>query len=242
MTIYATPKASNELLTNRLGKGRRWLIVALVLTLPIDSYLCLNSTEPHSELYRVLLIGSIAVLATLWNPFGRRNVYKEIGAGLRIDSFEVDPAGLKINGVNWSKFVPWNEVAQIEEPANGRGMYIRTRRRLLWYLISRKTDRYEEMRGELAAIGIPIAQRPAPWNWGMLFVALYCASLLCNLLTQDRRILACNFAVALTLAIAGATLTDSGFGDRRFRTKSMLGSFLPAVFSAVSLIFPFGVK
>ncbi len=236
------PEASNGLQAQKLLKARRWLIVVLVLILPIAFYLCLNSTRRPSELYRVLLIGSIVVLANLWNPFGRRSVYKEIGAGLRIDSFGVDSAGLKIDGATWSKFVSWNDVAQVEEPAKGRGMYVRTRRRFLWFLIPRKTDRYEEMRGELAAIGIPIVQTSAPWNWGIPFVILYCSSLLCNVLTQDRRILAGNFAIALILAVAGAMLTNFGIGDRRFRNRSMLGSFLPAAFSAVSLVFPFGAK
>jgi len=91
-------------------------------------------------------------------------------------------------------------------------------------------------------MGIPIVQTSAPPNWGILFVLLYCGSLLCNILTQDRRILAINFAFALILGGAGAILTKYWTEDRRLRLKSTIGSFLPAALSAVSLVFPFGLK
>ena len=239
MTIYTMPKAWNGL---RARKARRWLVVTLVPLLLIALYLCLNSTGRSAELYRVLCIGSLVVLLNLWNPFTRRKVHEEIAATSRINSIEIDSDGLRMNWATWSKFIPRNEVTHVEEPPKGRGMYVRTRRRFLWYVIPRRTDRYEAIKGELAAMGIPIVQTSAPLNWGILFVFLFCASLLCNILTQDRRVLAVNFAVALILGGAGAILTNSWTEDRRLRHRSMLGSFLPAAFAAVSLIFPFGLK
>ena len=76
---------------------------------------------------------------------------------------------------------------------------------------------------------------------GLFFVFLFCSSLLCNILTEDRRILAINLAVALILGGVGA-MQSRWIGDRRLRLRSMLGSFLPAAFSTVSLVFPFGIK
>jgi hypothetical protein len=239
MTVYTIPKAWNG---SQVRKARRWLVVTLVPLLLIALYLCLNSTGRSAELFRVLSIGSLVVLVNLWNPFRRRNVYEEISATSRINSIEIDSDGLRMNWATWSKFIPRNEVTQVEEPPKGRGMYVRTNRRFLWYVIPRRTDRYEEIKGELAAMGIPIVQTSAPLNWGILFVFLFCASLLCNILTQDRRVLAVNFAVALILGGAGAILTNSWTEDRRLRHRSMLGSLLPAAFAGVSLIFPFGLR
>jgi hypothetical protein len=109
-------------------------------------------------------------------------------------------------------------------------------------VIRRTTDRYEEIKGELAAMGIPIVQTSAPLNWGILFVFLFCASVLCNILTRDRRILTVNFALALILGVAGVILTNRWTSNPSLRRRSMLGSFLPAALSAVSLIFPFGIQ
>jgi hypothetical protein len=242
MTVYAMPQASDESRIQRLRNARRWLIVSLVPLLLIAFYLCLNSTGRAAELYRALSIGSLVVLVNLWNPFRRRNYYEEIAKKLHINSIEIDSDGVRMNGATWSKFIPRNELTRIDEPLNGRGMYVRTRSRFAWYVIPRQSPCYEEMKAELAATGIPIVQTSAPTNWGIFFVFLFCASLPCNILTQDRRILAVNFVLALILGVAGAILTNSGIGDSRFKRLSMLGCFLPAAFSAVSLIFPFGIK
>lgn len=242
MTIYTMPKAWNESQVRKLRKARRWLVVTLVPLLLIALYLRLNSTGRSVELYQVVLIGSFAVLVYLWNPFRRRNVYYEIAQTLHINSIEIDSAGLRMHWMTWSKFIPRNEVIQVAEPPNGRGMYVRTRRRSCWYVIPRRTDRYDEIKSELAAMGIPIVQTSAPLNWGILFVFVFCASLLCNILTQDRRILAVNFALALILGGAGVILTNLWTDDRSLKRRSMLGAFVPAALSAVSLIYPFGLQ
>jgi hypothetical protein len=238
MAIYVMP----ELQAHKALKARRWLVAALVPVLLIAFYLCVNSTGRSADLYRVLWIGSLVVLFNLWNPFGRRNVYEGIAATHRINSIEIDSDGLRLNWKTWSKFIPRSEITQVEEPPNGRGIYVRTRRRFFWYVIRRTTDRYEEIKGELAAMGIPIVQTSAPLNWGILFVFLFCASVLCNILTRDRRILTVNFALALILGVAGVILTNRWTSNPSLRRRSMLGSFLPAALSAVSLIFPFGIQ
>jgi hypothetical protein len=241
VTIHAMPTARNESQVYKLRKSRRWLALTSALILVIAFWLLLNSTGRAARLYEVLAIASFCALVSLWDPF-RRTLHKEIVATLRINSIEIDPGCLRMNATTWSKTIPWNEVTQIEEPPRGRGMYVRTQRRFSWYLIPRKIDRYEEIQGELATIGIPIVQTSAPLNWGILFAVLFCASTLCNLLTQDRRILAANFAFALILGCAGVMLPNPYKEDRRLWLRSVLGSFLPAVFSAVALIFPFGIK
>jgi len=241
MTIYPMPEAWNESRMQKLRKARRWLVVVLVPLLLFVFYLWLNSTGRSAELYRVFWIGSLVVIIGLWHPFRRRSVYGEIATTFHINSIEIDSDGLRMNWGTWSKFIPRSELTRIEEPLNGRGMYVRTRSRFGWYVIPRRNPRYEEMKCELAALGIPIVQTSAPTNWGILFVFLFCASLLCNILTQDRRILAVNFAFALIVGAAGV-LTTSWIEDRRVKRRSMLGSFLPAACSAVPLIFPFGLK
>lgn len=238
MAIYIMP----ELQAHKLLRTPRWLVVVLAPVLLIAFYLCLNSTGRSADLYRVLWIGSLVVLFNLWNPFGRRNVYEEIAGTHRINSIEIDSDGLRMNWNTWSKFIPRSDITKVEEPPNGRGIYVRTRRRFFWYVIPRRTDRYEEIKNELAAMGIPIVQTSAPFNWGTLFVFLFCASVLCNILTRDRRILVVNFALALILGVAGVILTNRWTSDPSLRRRSMLGSLLPAAFSAVSLIFPFGVQ
>ncbi len=239
MTIYRMPDARNEAKVRRV---RRWLVVILGLLLLIALYFGFNSTGRLAVFFRVLWIGSFVVLVNLWNPFGRRNTYEDIATTSRINSIEIESDGLRFNLMRWSKFIPWNEVTRVEEPPKGRGMYVRTRRRLSWYVIPRRTDRYEEIKDELTAMGIEIVPTTAPLNWGILFVFLFCTSLLCNLLTQNREILAINFALALFVGVAGAILTNHLTMGRRLRLQSMLGSFLPAAVSAVALIFPFGVK
>jgi hypothetical protein len=170
MTIYAMPKAWNESRVQKLRKARRWLVATLVPLSLIVLYLWFNSTGRSARLYQVLWAGSITVLAGLWSTFRKRNVYKEIAATHRINSIDIDSDGLRMNSATWSKFIPRNEVTQVEEPPKGRGMYVRTRRRFLWYVIPRRTDRYEDIKGELAAMGIPIVQTSAPSNWwGLIF-------------------------------------------------------------------------
>jgi hypothetical protein len=190
----------------------------------------------------MLFIVSFVVLVNLWGPFRSQNVYEKIATASRVNSVEVASDGIRMNWMTWTKFIPRSEVTRVEEPPKGRGMYVRTRRRFSWFLIPRRTDHYEEIKDELAAMGIPIVQTSAPPNGGILFVLLYCGSLLCNILTQDRRILAINFAFALILGGAGAILTKYWTEDRRLRLKSTIGSFLPVALSAVSLVFPFGLK
>jgi hypothetical protein len=241
MTIYTMPEANNESRLQKLRKARRWLVVALVPVLLISLYLGLDSTGRAADVYRVLWIGSFVVLMDLWNPFRMRKRSAEIGKAYRIRSLEIDSDGLRINWMTWSKFIPRNEITRVDEPPMGRGMYVRTRRRFSWYMIPRRNDRYEEIKAELAAMGIPFVRKSAPLNWGLLFVFLFCASILCNILTQDRRILAVNFALALTLGISGVFQTNF-VGDKRLRRLTQMGSFLPAAFSAVSLIFPFGIR
>ncbi|HEV2135732.1 MAG TPA: hypothetical protein VGR47_15960 [Terracidiphilus sp.] len=238
MTIYTMPTALNESQLHKLRRARRWLAFTSALISLIALWLSLNSTGRVARLYELLGIAAFCVLASLWDL----KVYKEIIATLRINSIEINPGGFRMNGTTWSKTIPWNEVTQIEEPPRGRGMYVRTDRRFSWYVITRKIDRYEEIKGELATIGIPIVQTSAPLNWGILFAVLFCASILCNLLTQDRRILAVNFVLALILGCAGVMLPNPYQEDRRLRLRSILGSFLPAFFSAIALIFPFGIK
>lgn len=243
MTIHTIPKRWNEPRLQRLRKLRRWLVVIAIPLMLISLYLGLNSTGRIAELYRVLGLGSFVVLANLWNPFRRQNTYVEIASTFRIHSIELNADGLRMNWTTWFRFIPRNQLTQVEEPPEGRGMYVRTHRRFSWYLIPRTTDRYEELKGEFAAMGIPIVRTSAPSSWwGILFVLLFCASLLCNVLTQDRRILAVNFALALILGCAGAVFTNFWTEDRSYRRKSILGSFLPAAFSAVSLIFPLGLR
>ena len=235
MAIYAIPTARN-------GRARRWLIAVLLPLMLIALYFCLNSTGRRADVNRMLFIVSFVVLANLWGPFRSQNVYEETATAYRVNSVEIASDGIRMNWLTWTKFTPWSEVTRVEEPPKGRGMYVRTRRRFSWFVIPRRIDRYEEIKGELAAVGIPIVQTSAPTNWGILFVFLYCGSLLCNILTQDRRILAVNFALALILGVAGAILTNFWTEDRRLRRRSMLGSFLPTALSAVSLIFPFGLQ
>lgn len=234
MTIYAVPEAQ------RLARVRRWLIVVLVSFLPIGLYLLLNSTGRSAEIYRVLWIGAFVVLMNIWNTLRGGN--GKIASAFRVNAFELDSEGLRMHFGTWTKFITRNEIIRVEEPPKGRGMYVRTPRRFSWFIIPRRIDRYDELRSELSAMGIPIVPRvSAPPNWGILFVFLFCASLLCDLLTQDRRVLVVNLGVALILAGAGI-LTSSWIGDRGLKRLSILGSFLPAVLSAVSLIFPFGIQ
>jgi len=235
------PEARNESQMHNLRRTRHSLIFASVLLSLAGFCLCLNSTGRPARLYEVLCIASFVIFVNLWSPFGKRNVYEQTAAKLGVNSIEIDSGGLRMNWSTWSKFIPLDEITRVEEPPNGRGMFVRTSNRFLWYLIPRRTDRYEEIRSELAAIGIPIVQTRAPRNWGILFALLFCLSILCNVLTQDRRILAVNFAFALILGAAGLMLTNF-IGDRRLRLKSVFGSFLPAAISAASLIFPFGIK
>jgi hypothetical protein len=241
MTIYRMPEAGTVSLLSKLRTSRRWLVVAFLSLGLIAFYLSVHSAGWSAELYRVLGIGFLVILVNLWSPFRRRNVYEEIATTFRINSIEIDPEGLRMNWMTWSKFLPWNEVTQVEEPLNGRGMYVRTRRSFSWYVIPRRADRYAEIKDELAAMGVAIVQASAPWNWGILFVFLFCASLLCNILTQDRRVLVVNFVLALIVGCTGAFMTNLWTEDRTLLRRSMLGSFLPLAVSVISLIFPFGI-
>ena len=235
-------EAENESRLQKLRKARGLLVVTLVPLLLMLLYLSFHSTGRAADVYRTLWIGLFVVTMNLLDSFHRRNPSYEIAVAYRVHTLEIDTGGLRVNGKTWSRFISRDEVTRVDEPPNGRGMYVRTRRPFSWFLIPRRNDRYEEIKSELAAMGIPIVRKSAPWNWGFLFVFLFCATLLCNLLTQDRRILAVNFVFALIVGGAGAFKASIENGDRRLRRLSLLGSFLPAALSAVSLVFPFGIR
>ena len=241
MAIYDLSEVASERQKRKLQKVRLSQFVIFMLLFLIVSFLYFNSTGHHSDLYQILWIGLLVFLVNLWNPFGKRNIYGDIASRLQMRTVEIRNDGLSIEWMAWGKFIPWNDVTRVEEPPAGRGLYFRTRSRFVWYLISRKNPHYDEIKGELAVIGIPIVPATAPWNWGILFV-FFCASLLCNLLTQDRLILSINFAFALTFGVAGAIMTKYSIGDPHLRLRSILGSFLPAAFSGICLIFPLGLK
>lgn len=236
------PPPWSETQVQTLIKLRVWLAVTIVLCALVAVYFGVHFTGP-SVLYGELGVGSLILVATFWGPLGRRTTYDKIAATSRVDSITIDLDGLSINYAAYSKLITRDEITQVEEPPKGHGLYVRTNRKALWFVIPRRTDRYEAIKEEMVAMGVPIVRTTAvPWNWGILFVCLFCASSLCNLLTQDRRILTVNFAVAIILGCTGAIMTTSWTQDRRVRLQSLLGSFLPAALSAASLFFPFGLR
>jgi hypothetical protein len=238
MPIYLIP--GNESRIRKLLKARRWLLIILPPLLLVLFCLLLTSRGRVADLYRVLSIGSVVALVNLWDPFRRQ---QKIVATLSINSIEIEPGGVRLHWKTWSKFIARDEIVRVEEPPEGRGMYIRTAHRFQWYLIPRYADHYQEIKGEMAAMGIPIvANTAAPANWGVLFSLLFCASLVCDVLTRDRGILIANLALALILAGTGAALMRRFIEDPPFRRTAVLGSFIPAIFSAVSLIYPFGIR
>ncbi|HET6169631.1 MAG TPA: hypothetical protein VFE01_05590, partial [Terracidiphilus sp.] len=125
MTIYAFPEAWIESRAQRLRQARRWLIVISVALLLVAFYLSLHSTGRPTEWYRLLFVSSFAVLGSLLRPFRKRSIYKESAEKWRIHSIEIDSEGLRINWATWSRFIPRNELTRIDEPPNGRGMYVR---------------------------------------------------------------------------------------------------------------------
>jgi hypothetical protein len=236
VTIYALPKARNE------TRVRRWLIAALVVMSLIAFLLVCTRRDDRLRCVARCCVGYWPLSSLSGNFLASEMLMKKSRRHREsIRSRLIRPASASM-GRFWSKFIPWNDVTRVEEPENGRGLYVRTHRRLFWYLIPRRTERYEEMRGELAAAGVPIVQASAPWNWAILFALFYCGSLLCDLLTQDRRILVCNFSLAVMLGIGGALVANRGMGDRRFRILGMVGSCVPAVMSMVSLLWPIWLK
>jgi len=243
MATYLMPSPWSETQFQSLKKLRLWLSVMLVPCAFVAIYFGIQSTG-SSLLYGKIGIGSLLVLAYFWGPLGWRSTWDKIASASRVNSITLDGDGLSINYAAHSRLITRDEISQVEEPPKGRGLYVRTNRKALWFVIPRRIDRYEAIKEEMVAMmGAPIRQTTTvPWNWGILFVCLFCASLLCNLLTQDRRVITVNFVVAIILGCTGAIVTTAWTQDRRVRLQSLFGSFLPAAFSALYLFFPFGLR
>jgi hypothetical protein len=240
VAIYTVTEGWHEAQAQRLRRVRRWLRGIVVPLLLIAVYLNVYHPGHLATLYRSLSIASFVVLVNLWSPFRRRNVYDEIAARFQPLSFEISSAGFSVNCGSRSKFIPRNKLARVEEPLNGRAMYVRTRNRFLWFAIPRQTDCYEGIKTEFTSIGVPIVEASRPVNWGFLFVFLYCSSLLCSVLTHNRIALSINLLLALILGISGIVSTNSWTGDRRTMIEARLGSFIPAVVAGAALLFSFG--
>jgi hypothetical protein len=241
MKTYAISEPWTESGIRKLYKVRQWVIGISVPIFLIAFYLWLHTIGRHAEYYHGLLFALMMGMIGVWTSSFRPSAHKDIAERSRIHSIEIDTDGLRLNFLTSSKFLPWNEITQIQEAPNGRGMYLRTHARFWWYLIPRKTDHYEEIKSGLAATGIPIVETSRPWDWSIPFVILGCASLLCTLLIQNQTILTINFAVALALGIAGIFYAKR-IGDRRLKLLTAAGSFMPALFAAISLISPIGIK
>ena len=95
-------------------------------------------------------------------------------------------------------------ILRVEEPSWGGGLYPRSPSRHRWLLIPRSLDGYGQIQDELRALGIPFTEKVIPANWGEFdFVLLFCGTLICDLVTQNRQIPTANLIVTILVGIGG---------------------------------------
>jgi hypothetical protein len=165
-----------------------------------------------------------------------KDLIERVKAHLRSYSVDVSPYSVRIQ----SDFGPQRrfareEIVRAEESSWGGGIYLRTANRYRWLVIPRLLDGYGQLKDELIALGIPFTRKAIPTNWEeFVMILLFCGTMICDLVTHNRQILAANLIVAILVGIGGFLIISANpDSSPRMRWKRFV-AFVPAVFSTIA--------
>jgi hypothetical protein len=137
-----------------------------------------------------------------------------------------------------TRSLEWKDILRVEEPAIGGGLYLRSANRYRWLLIPKSLDDYDEIKGELARMEIPTAQKRIPTNAEeFLFVFLFCGTLISTAFVSNLSALGVIFVVAGLLVPTGIYVINANPDNRVGRWKTIVGVFIPVSLIALKIWF-----
>jgi hypothetical protein len=242
MSVYSY---SNDQIEKLVGNARRrqnrfvWTGCLLLTATLVFEFLRFGNpllrAEHWSPVFIVLFVLSVQLIRGNWKG---ESTSRKLRAALTQLSVVISHDGIRIlypEGV--SRQLGRDEITRVEEPSLGHGLYIRSRNRYRWFLIQCSLDDYDEIKGELAHMGIPLVAKTIPPNWEeFIFVLFFCGTLLFSGFSHDVRILTGNLIIALLMAIVGTYIVRANPDNRSHHWKLIAGMFIPAVVAALALL------
>ena len=243
MTTYSLDQAYLSARTRRLRKLRWWtrgisaagLVVFLWLSVATPGS---QSTHAIRRLYDALGIGCFVALVQTFR--GPKSAFGRAEAATHELAVEVTAEEIRLNAGDFSHSVKRAEIVRAEE--SRRGLYLRTSHPFHNVFISRGIAGFQEIKDDVLADGrVKLLARRSPHWKGIFFVVLFCGTLVCDLLTSNRAILAVNLVVAASVALAGLMESARFRENRSMRIRVALGSLFPVAMTLLAIWFPFGV-
>jgi len=255
MGIYGYSESQIE---SMVAKSRRYRVRYYILaSVAIAATVVLLFLSPRwFELGRTWWIAFITTLFVhplIQHLRFRKRLLPELQASRRQMKFDVSA-----ERVSYAAFMPrpftggaviaGTEVRQIERSAMVRaeelssgwrkGIFLRTSNRYQWLRIPRKIDGYEQLKGELISMGIPVVPVSIGPNWEeFVFIFLFVATLICPILTMDMRVRMISLVLSLLLVVPGILVSRLSYTcTRKSRKLAYFGIFIPAAYN-IALLF-----
>lgn len=116
------------------------------------------------------------------------------------------------------------------------GIYLRTRQRHHWILVSSQIDQFEEFKGELQGLRIPITPARIPPNWEELAGAVvFIAVMLCAVFARSAAVLTADLVISVIVAVIGFAVVSANPENRKKMQWARFGIFLPVAMTASML-------
>jgi hypothetical protein len=150
-------------------------------------------------------------------------------------SVDVSPYSVRVQSDFWpQRQFTRDEILRVEEPSLGGGLYLRSSNRYRWLMVPRSLDGYGQIKDDLRAMGIPFTKKVIPTNWEeFAFVLLFCGTLICDMVTQNRQVLTANLIVAIFVGIGGFLIMSANPDSSPRMRWVRYAAFLPAAFAVV---------
>ena len=127
-----------------------------------------------------------------------------------------------------------NEIVRAEETP--WGLYLRTRDRYRWMLISKRIGEFDTLKRKIGELGVPLMQAASAPNWEELAgVLIFTATMICAIFAHSIAMLAVNLGVAILVAVAGFKIVSANPENLPKMRWARLGIFLPVAMTAAML-------
>lgn len=167
----------------------------------------------------------------LWRWRSRTESLRQSLRDFRVEVFE---DGVRVAADGGIRVMGREEIRRVEEV--GWGLYLRSAQRYRWILIPVGLHGFAELKGEIAAMGIPLVQAEVAPNWEEFVGALvFVATMVCAIFTHSRAVLTANLAVSVMVAVAGFVVVSANPENLPKMRWARLGVFLPVLMTASML-------
>jgi hypothetical protein len=209
-----------------------WLLVDLAVVLGQFYWPRIRIDLP-SRWVNFAFIIPFVVLSTTFN--GRKRIPERMEAYMRSYSVDVSPYSVRVQSdLRPQRQFTRQEILRVEEPSWGGALYLRTPSRYRYLQIPRSLDGYSQIKDELKTMGVPFTRKVIPTNWEeFAFSFLFCGTLICDMVTQNRQILIANLVVAILVGIGGFLMTSANPDNPPRMRWVKYAAFLPAALTVM---------